>query len=261
VDRALNHDDIASLLGAYSLDAVEADEAAIIAEHLSQCPRCAAEVAEHREVVGLVANAGVDAPPEIWDRIAQRIAPSQPARGRVAVSSGLRAGTAEPRAARRWAWSLAVTAAAAAAAVIAVLGVQVSNLDHRVGQLAASSERSGLTQSVQAALLDPRAHQVTLMASASGAARAGRAVVLVLLPDGSAFALNTGLPRLEAGRTYQLWGAVGNRLVSLGLLGSQPQDVAFRVDPGATIRSFAVTAEVAGGVVQSSHAPVAQSTA
>ena len=73
MDRTMTHDEIAELLGAYALDAVEADEAELIAAHLAECPRCAAEVAEHWEVTGLIANAGVDAPPEIWDRIAARI--------------------------------------------------------------------------------------------------------------------------------------------------------------------------------------------
>ena len=84
--------------------------------------------------------------------------------------------------------------------------------------------------------------------------------MLVILPDGSAFMLNTGLPRLAADRTYQLWGVVHGQTVSLGLLGSQPRDVAFSVNPSAPVRTFAVTDEVAGGVVRSTHSPVAVST-
>ena len=68
----------------------------------------------------------------------------------------------------------------------------------------------------------------------------------MILPDGSAFMLNTGLPRLAADRTYQLWGVVHGQTVSLGLLGSQPGDVAFSVNPSAPVRTFAVTDEVAG---------------
>ena len=79
----------------------------------------------------------------------------------------------------------------------------------------------------------------------SPARRAQRAAPsLVLLPDGSAFMLNTGLPRLASDRTYQLWGVVHGQTVSLGLLGSQPGDVAFPSIPSAPVRTFAVTDEV-----------------
>ena len=72
MDRAMSHDEIAELLGAYALDAVEPDEAEVIDAHLAECPRCAAELAEHWEVTGLIANAGVDASVELWDHIAAR---------------------------------------------------------------------------------------------------------------------------------------------------------------------------------------------
>ncbi len=73
MDRTMNHDEIAALLGAFALDAVDPDEAEAIRAHLAECPRCSAEVAEHWEVTGLIANVGVDAPAEIWDRIAAQI--------------------------------------------------------------------------------------------------------------------------------------------------------------------------------------------
>ncbi len=53
---------------------------------------------------------------------------------------------------------------------------------------------------------------------------------------------------------------VNGQTVSLGLLGSQPRDVAFTVNPSAPVKVFAVTDEVAGGVVRSMHDPVAEST-
>ncbi|HVA02951.1 MAG TPA: anti-sigma factor [Acidimicrobiales bacterium] len=157
---------------------------------------------------------------------------------------------------------------AAAAAVVAVLlGVQVNRLDQRVAQVAAASRHNGLNQGVQAALLDPSAQKVTLAATSTGStgtgttlAKGARAAVVVVLPDGSAFMLSTGLPRLAADRTHQLWGVVDGRTVSLGLLGSQPRDISFTVDPAAPVKIFAVTDEAAGGVVRSMHNPVAQST-
>ncbi|MDR3649239.1 MAG: anti-sigma factor [Acidimicrobiales bacterium] len=264
MDRAMTHDEVVQLLGAFALDAVDGDEAEAIREHLVECPRCASEVAEHWEVTGLIANAGVDAPPELWDRIAARIDRARPDPWRPAplnLAGRPSAPAHAPVAARRrWAWSAVGAIAAAAAVVVVLLAVQVGRLDNRVGQLAAANRQAGLSQAVQAALLDPGAQKVNLAADNGPApGTAARAAVVVVLPDGSAFMLNTGLPRLAPDRTYQLWGVADGRTVSLGLLGSQPHDVAFRVDPSAPIKVFAVTDEVAGGVVQSTHAPVAES--
>jgi anti-sigma factor RsiW len=272
VDRAMNHDEIAQLLGAFALDAVDPDEAEAVRHHLDECPRCASEVAEHWEVTGLIANAGVDAPPELWDRIAARIeaAPPAPAGARRPAPLQRRPVSMAPpgaprRAHQRMVRSAVGTIAAAAAVVAVVLAVQVGRLDQRVGQLASASRQTGLGQSVQAALLDPKAQRVTLAVTGTiptatvAPDNGARAAVVVIDPDGSAFVLNTGLPRLAADRTYQLWGVVRGQTVSLGLLGSYPHDVAFTVNPSAPVKVFAVTAEVAGGVVRPTHAPVAES--
>jgi hypothetical protein len=275
MDRTMSHDEIAQLLGAFALDAVDPDEADVIRAHLTECPRCASEVAEHWEVAGLIANAGVDAPAELWDRIAAQIdtraAARRPAPMLLSQSSAPSPSSPASRLSRptrrRMAWSAMGTIAAAAAVVAILLAVQVGRLDQRVGQLARASQQSGLSQAVQAALLDPSAQKVDLTATSSAPAGATplalkeQAAVLVILPNGSAFVVNTGLPKLASDRTYQLWGVVNGQTVSLGLLGSQPRDVAFTVNPAAPIRVFAVTDEAAGGVVRSTHSPVAESTA
>ena len=198
MDRAVSHDEIAQLLGAFALDAVDPDEAEAIRAHLTECPRCAAEVAEHWEATGLIANAGVDAPAELWDRIAAQI--DTEARTRrpapcplgviVPVASPARRRCADGWRGRRWA-----RVAAAAAVVAVLLGVQVDRLDQRVAQVASGQPtQSGLNQAVQAALLDPSAQKVTLVATSAGSTGTGttlvkgaRAAVVVVLPDGSAF--------------------------------------------------------------------------
>ncbi len=83
---------------------------------------------------------------------------------------------------------------------------------------------------------------------------------LVVLPSGSAYLVNSHLAPLPADKTYQLWGVIGGRAISLGLLGNQPSTVPFTIDTAATVSAYAVTAERAGGVVVSTHAPVAQSS-
>ena len=68
--------DMDSLLGAYVLDALEADERAQVEQHLEQDARARREVDELRETVAALATApGIDepAPQELWDRIAAQI--------------------------------------------------------------------------------------------------------------------------------------------------------------------------------------------
>ncbi|MGH9066934.1 MAG: zf-HC2 domain-containing protein, partial [Acidimicrobiales bacterium] len=66
----LGHAEIESLLGAYALDAVDGSEAEAVELHLQICPRCRAEVAEHRETAALLGHTGAVAPAGLWDRIA-----------------------------------------------------------------------------------------------------------------------------------------------------------------------------------------------
>jgi len=262
VDRILSHDELRDLLGAYALDAVEADEAEAVRAHLAGCPRCAAEVAEHLEVAGLIANAGVDAPEEIWTRIAASLGDGADAAAEAGVPplAPLRHERPGPRPGARRRRALGRTSlgavAAAVVALVVVLAVQVHHLDGRVGQMAAAAQHQGLDQAVQAALLDPGARRVTL----TGTGGTGRAAVLVLLPDGSGFALNTALPPIGSGRTYQLWGFVRGVPVSLALLGNHPAQVPFTVSPGVTVTGFAVTDEAAGGAVRPTGTPLARST-
>ena len=69
----MSHEEIEELLGAYALDAVEPNVAAIIEAHLEGCVRCAIEVAQHHEVAGLLANAGGAPPSSLWDGIAAQL--------------------------------------------------------------------------------------------------------------------------------------------------------------------------------------------
>jgi anti-sigma factor RsiW len=270
MDGVLSHEDheaLSELLGAYALDALEPDEADRVAAHLPGCPRCAAEVAQHHEVAGLLANTGGTAPADLWDRISARI--DRPAEGEsprplpsLPGSPGPTAGILPFRPSplrRRWVRVGTAGVGAVAAALIVALVVQVGSLDNQVGQLKSDASRSTLSQVVTAALLNPAARRVALLGSS---ARNQTAADIVILPSGSAFLVNSSGPGalapLPSGQTYQLWGLANGQLVSLGLLGSQPGAVAFNVDPSARITTFAVTAEVAGGVVTSSHTPVAQ---
>src|SRR5580704_11268441 len=153
----MNHEEVAELLGAFALDAVDGRDKDAVRQHLGECHRCQAELADFHEVAGLLANGGGDAPPEVWDRIAERVAvpihlnskgPDSKATVRAAEGGSVvrlirsktpvhdrryrvRQGTKK---AARWVMPLAT---AAAVIVIALLGFQVAHLNDRVGKLAA----------------------------------------------------------------------------------------------------------------------------
>ncbi len=77
----------------------------------------------------------------------------------------------------------------------------------------------------------------------------------VLLTNGTGYLMADDLPELSGDRTYQLWGLTDGGLISLGLLGSEPGAIVpFQAGDG--IKALAITAEAAGGVVQSDNPAV-----
>jgi anti-sigma factor RsiW len=260
MDRPLNHDAIAELLGAYALDAVDPDDATAVEEHLAVCPRCRDEVAHHHQTAGLLASSGGEAPAELWDGIASRLkrppdmsGPPRP------LPLGPRRGS--PPAQTKWTSSrlargVGALIAVAAAVAIIVLGVQIAHLNHRVNQVAASRGTQNLSEAARLALLDPQSRRIVL----TGSGPASRALAEVVVGgSGTAFLFNQGLPALPAGRTYQLWLTGGARPVSLGLLGSNPDTVAFAIGPARVANAFAVSVEPAAGSIAPTLAPVAAS--
>jgi anti-sigma factor RsiW len=243
VDRELTHDAVQELLGVYALDAVDPDEAELIARHLLDCPRCRAEVADHREVSALLAYSGAPAPPELWERIVASLEEPPPALVLAPVSQlpgraernrfGTRSRVVSLRAA-------AVAFAVAAASIIG-LGVEAVRLDRRTSPSVAAAAK--------AAQADPSARVVNLRA-ASG----NQAVDAVLLPDGQGYITRANLAPLPAGRTYQLWGLIEGRLISVGVLGPNFSQAGFRAD--GTVTELAITAEIVPGVIATQQTPV-----
>jgi anti-sigma factor RsiW len=281
-----SHDEIQDLLGAYALDAVDPETATMVEHHLEGCLRCSTEVAQHHEVAGLLANSGGASPATLWDGIASQLDGSTPpswqrlsarletgadrtddhmagresaAAGAGAAGAGVADGAADDaskvipitneRRRRRWVAWTASAVAAAAAVVAVVLGVQVHHLDHQVSAL-----QRPLSSAEQEALREPSTKRVRLTAHPSTGTPV--VVTVVLTKSGTGFVQAGQLSPLPIDQTYQLWGAVGEKTISLGLLGARPTLVAFSVAGGAVVSAFAITAERSGGVVQSSNQPV-----
>ena len=249
--RVTGHDEVAALLGAYALDAVDPDEAAAIEAHLESCPRCRDELRNHREVTGWLSYAGQEAPPGLWDKVMVEV------RGDQAPPAGSGPAVVGPSPARRRPvgrdWVIPVVAAAAVV-IVALLAIQVTRLQNRTDHL--SREISQMANqptmaTVNAALAVPGARQVTLR-PATGSAPS---VDAVILPDGAGYLYHATLEPLPAAQTYQLWGESNQKLISYGLIGASPAPVtAFRA--GIPVQALAITIEVAGGVVAPTQSPL-----
>jgi anti-sigma factor RsiW len=243
------HDDIAELLGVYALNAVDDDERDAIERHLDECPRCRAEVRDHREVAARLGYSGGAAPEGLWDRIASTLEETPPP---MRLSLPATEGAVVPLARRRRPSSSRVVAAAmsaAAAVVIGVLGVKVVQQEDELDRINVALEEDAMLSAANLALLDPAAIK-TRLASPDGSLTASA----VVLPNGTGYLMAHELPDLGEARTYQLWGQTGTALISLGLLGSDPAGVVpFQVS--GELAALAITEEVAGGVAQSDNPP------
>ena len=113
------------------------------------------------------------------------------------------------------------------------LGVQVHHLHNQVSAL---SSRSPLHRG-RADRAGVPVHQTGGLECRPGVPPTGRArrrkATVVLTSSGTGFVEAGGLAGLPRYRTYQLWGVIGGKTISLGLLGSHPGVVPFSVAGGA----------------------------
>lgn len=257
---SFSHEEIQELLGAYALDAVDGEEYEAVEVHLRTCPRCRAEVTEHRETAALIAHGGAPAPEGVWDRIRDSLEPAPPrmrldlrpdgssiASGPSAEPSGVVSMPTPAQRARRVSRPF-LAVLSAAAVIIVMLAVVLVRLDDR-SDLPRTVAAIQLRDVASNAWVDPDARRVELR-SADGNVVAPAAVT----PAGEGYLLAKGTPGLDDARTYQLWALKGTRALSLGTFAGGTDVVAFRVN--GSIDALAVTEEVAGGVAAPSRTPL-----
>jgi anti-sigma factor RsiW len=246
VGRELSPTELRELLGAYALDAVDADERRQVEAYLARTPAAVAELSELRETAALLAHVGREAPDGLWTRIEGALAEEPPrlvlpaarTRGRVLTRVGIAA---------------AFAVVVASITVTAVLHGEMDDQQARLDRLSASVARNGVTRAANAAAMDPSS-RVAMLVSADGRHRAK----VVTTPDGTGFFMEHNLPQLAPGRTYQLWAMTGNRaapvMVSVGVLGRRPAVTPFRA--GTAAMGFVVTVEETPGVAATDHPPM-----
>jgi anti-sigma-K factor RskA len=223
--------DLDEMLGAYALDAVDDDERRRVEDYLRINPRAAAEVQDHREVATMLAFTGMDAPAGLWDRIASELDGTAPAPGPELAKVLPMADRPRRRAWPQVGKWVAATAAAALVAIVAV-GV-IDRAEAPVDPLVAAADAARADRDSRTAVL--RAEGV------------GAEVEAIIDNDGHGFLLAESLPELGDEQTYQLWGVIGDQVISIGVLGPHPELETFTVK--GEIAALAVTIERAGGVV------------
>ncbi len=252
--RELSHAEVADLLGAYALDALEPAELQVVDRHVQGCQACLAEVAEYREVAGLLTPGWGKPPAGVWERISASLEEAPPpldlapviAMKPPAPPTTSSAGGGWTR--RGFGAGIAAMVAVAAVAMIGFLGVRAID-DGRSVDRDSVSAYAELERSANAALADPSGDKVDLV-SADGS----RFVQAVILRDGTGYLVNPNLPALPVERTYQLWAVVGTAKISVGVLGNAPKIVPFKMN--GPVSALAITEEVSGGVVVSRADPV-----
>ena len=257
--RELTPTELAELLPAYALDAVDEDEREQVEAWLERAPDASAELGALREAAALLALPDVEAPPALWSRIEESLAVEPPRLalpGEATVTpirSGRRAGARVVA---------GIAAASAAAAAVTALVVSSNTSDRmtdqqtRLDALAHHLVDDGMRQSATAAMADPRARVIRLAGSGDASA------TVVTMPDGSGFLMGHRVPRLADDRTYQLWALVGDRaapmMISAAVMGRGMDVTAF--DAPADAFGFAVTVEPRHGAVRPSTTMVFEGT-
>ena len=242
MDRELTPDEIAELLPAYALDAVDDDERAVIESYLAEHPETRDSVAELQVAASMLAHAGGPPPDGVWERLESIISTTPPPLRVVPPPDVLSPRSAPaPRSARpdrRWRWL------AAAAAVVALVFGGLWLVERGGDGGGATTDVAALART---AATSPGARRAALTDTDGNTL-----ATAVVTRDGSGY-LTSELPPAAAGQTYQLWGITRTGTISLGVLGRDPGTIAFKA--AAPTTTLAITTEVAGGVPVSRNAP------
>ena len=247
----MSHDEAFELLAPLALDALDTDARAQLEAHVETCPECQHELDELREVATALGNA-VEAPPEeLWAKIAEHLydaprgdeAGISPLLAALPVTEGWRA----RRVVRRARVVVATTLLAAAVAIL-VLAINLSSESDHVANL----QQSLASSTVHQALTTPGHRLVTLNGSQHQVL-----ATFVVLRNGTGYLVGSKMAPLPTGETYQLWGIVAGKPVSIGIMGSRPREVAFTLASSPAPSSLAVTVEPAGGALSPSTPTVA----
>jgi len=213
----LGHGEIQDLLGAYALGAVDDDERAIIDAHLQTCESCRIELDDHSRLA------------ETLLRHASRVSPLASIESNGSAKKNGDAG--RERRVRRWAAPVAIVIGAA------ILGGVFVQAEIRSNGLETRMQRIEVLERAQLAATDAAAVVTTLRTPRSEPVL----TVVSRAAGGASYAMNSALPRLTGGRTYQLWRVDNGVITAAVALGPRPDATAFSLSSG--VSGFLLTVE------------------
>ena len=221
-------DDMHDLVAAYAVDALDDSERAEYEAHLADCRQCQDDLVGLQESAVLVAEAAsVDPPPALKERVLAAVGEDETTNV-VSIDDGRRP-------TRLWVpFAVAALAALVLGAVVIFQAVAMNDL----------SGPGGVTAAAEAAANEPGAIVAEFTTDAGSVGQ------VVLTPDGEGYLVPSGLETLPEDQTYQLWVITPDELaISAGVLGNEPAPSRFTWNDD--VAGFALTREVAGGVVSS----------
>jgi anti-sigma-K factor RskA len=233
------------LIAAYAVHAVDDGERDFVEAHLHDDPTYGAELGRHLEAAAaLTTEAPV--PSSTWDAIRARTQSAAdgvatPVQAPTSISPQVANVIAldAARASRRSRVRVAIVAAAATAAIAIPATLQFSGGSSP--SLAALAGRAA----------NERGARAISLKTDSGESLAD----VVVTADGRGYVRRDSLPELPPGQAYQLWAITGSTPVSAGVLGRDPEVVAFTVD--APTSAIAISVEPTAGSIQPSGTPIA----
>lgn len=234
-------DDVTELLGAYVLDAVDDVERRRVERAIDADPAVADEVERLRAGLDvLVDSLAVEPPAGLWEKIRSEVADSSSSTD---ARDGVRS-IESARSMRNRSWLLAV------ATIVVVVVISGALVISRPGSDSPTDSIASMTAMANDAATKPGSRQGVL----TDAARTMEVKVIVD-PEGHGFVMTDPLPALPEGETYQLWAATDGTMVSLGMLGANPQMSLVPID--ASVTELALTREPGRGSVSPTSDPMA----
>ncbi|MEJ6512556.1 MAG: anti-sigma factor [Acidimicrobiales bacterium] len=243
-DQNQPEDSTRELLGAYALDAVDDVERRRVERLLANDSSARDEVEQLRAAVDKLGDAAVSvAPPHLWESIHSEINSALP----IAANSGFTESISisSPKQFRR---SNKTFLAAAAVLTVFVIGGaifaglrQENNVPDTIAAMTAmANDAASKPGSRTGFLSDPdQTMKVQVVADA----------------EGHGFLMTDPLPALPENETYQLWAANNGNMISLGMLGSNPEMSLVPIDPSVT--ELALTREPMSGSIFPTSDPMA----
>ncbi len=245
--------DLHSLAGPYALDALDIGaEQDRFERHLQRCHTCPGEVRGFREAATQLGLAAArQPPPEMRARVMSAVA-----RTRQIPANDDRARHARPVQRLRPVTRLAWAGAVASLVVALVLAIALVNTQSQL-----SRARQQLSQA-QAQLAAITAVQTATDAKVitKGTSVGGTVTVVSSVSLHQIVLRTSGLPRLKAGKIYQLWliGTHGNKIRAEGVLPAPQNGHIGPVLVSGVLANdiFGVTVEPSGGTVQPTTHPI-----